>query len=82
MPACVYGNVSEAKVEAAKEINDILGQIHDLYEKAADIAREADVPFTYKGPAGYGDGGYFDADRTEDHYGNECDGWLASSQSC
>lgn len=68
--------------EARKEIDQKLGQIADLYEECADIAREHGVSFSYGGPAGYGDGGYFDPERTHNDWGDESDGWLASSQSC
>lgn len=61
------------KVELAnKQIAAKLAQIDVLYAECASIAEEAGIStFSYGGPAGYGDGGYW----TES-------GWQASSQSC
>ena len=62
----------EAAVQA---INERLAQIAALYEQCEAIATEHGVDFSYDGPAGYGDGGYF---YTEDGAGQ----WQASSNSC
>lgn len=75
-------NTSAAPQEAVQAINEGLKQIAAKYEELAAIAREHGLEFDYQGPAGYGDGGYFDPSRTQDSWGNEIDGWIASSQSC
>lgn len=61
--------------EAMKEVNDRLAKIAELYAECEAIAMEHGVDFSYDGPAGYGDGGYF---YTEDGAGQ----WQASSNSC
>lgn len=67
-----YNHGGKYPQEAVESINELLMQIQALYEECKDIAVQFDIAFTYSGPAGYGDGGYFDP---EDH-------WTASSQSC
>lgn len=66
--------------KAMKEVNDRLAKIKELYAECEAIAMEHGVHFSYSGPAGYGDGGYFDPEREEDWRGDSK--WLASSQSC
>lgn len=57
--------------EAYAKIAEIKGRIEQLYNEAAAIADEHGLYFSYDGPAGYGDGGYYE------------DGeWRASSNSC
>lgn len=67
--------------EAMQAVNDKLRQIDELYKECEKIAIEHNVNFTYSGPAGYGDGGYFYPKGEEDNYG-EMTNWHASSQSC
>jgi hypothetical protein len=68
--------------EAVRKVNENLQKIAELYEECAQLARENNFSFRYEGPAGYGDGGNFDPHHTHDNWGNNIDGWLASSNSC
>lgn len=76
--------MSDSKKEATKEINDILKEIDALYQKAAEIADKHNVFFSYSGPAGYGDGGFYDPNwESSDCWGEETgSNWQASSTSC
>lgn len=63
--------MSDKEREAYAKIAEIKRQIDGLYDEAASIADEYGLSFSYGGPAGYGDGGYYE------------DGeWTASSNSC
>jgi len=58
------------KQEASKKIVELKAEIDVLYSRIADIADQAGLDYVrYDGPAGYGDGGYYD---------NE-NGWVSSS---
>lgn len=72
---------TDVQKEAYTKISNLIAQADANIAEAVRIAREAGVEFSWEGPA-YGMGGYFDPARTEDEYGDESDGWLASSQSC
>jgi hypothetical protein len=65
---------------AVRAINERLAQIASLYQQCEAIAIEHDVQFSYEGPAGYGDGGYFYPE-AEERWG-EVLHWIASSTSC
>lgn len=69
------------KKEANAKISSLLAQADAKLEEAAKIAREAGVSFSWSGPA-YGMGGYFEPEGHTDQWGDETDGWMASSQSC
>lgn len=85
-----YANDYERRAEqeiilACAEIDAKLQKISELYQECAEIALAHNLSFRYTGPAGYGDGGYFDAERIneEPEYDwEEPTPWLASSQSC
>lgn len=62
-------------------IQEKLDAANKALEEAANIARAHKTSFSWSGPT-YGMGGWFDPENTEDYYGNETDGWLASSNSC
>lgn len=66
--------------EAFDEIRRILDEISSLYAECERIGVEHDVAFHYSGPAGYGDGGYFDP-HGQDWAGND-EMWQASSAGC
>jgi len=70
-----------ASPETVKKLQLLMDEAEAKLREAAEFARANDLSFTVDGPS-YGMGGTFDPDRTEDNYGNESDGWLASSQSC
>lgn len=76
----VYNYGNKYPQEVVKKINDNLAQIQALYNECENLATEHGISFSYSGPAGYGDGGYFDPEGKsgydEDQY------WCASSQSC
>lgn len=61
--------------EALQRIGEKLQQIEQLYAECEVIALASGVSFSYNGPAGYGDGGYFDPEDSDSI-------WMASSQSC
>lgn len=70
-----------SKQEVVKKINEKLNEAEKALEEATQLAREAKVHFSWSGPA-YGMGGDFDWESSTDQYGQETDGWLASSNSC
>lgn len=69
-----WGTKPEAQ-DAIRQVNENLRKIEELYSQCAELAREHGFGFSYEGPAGYGDGGYFEPDDEDGH-------WQASSQSC
>lgn len=75
------------KQQASKEISDILDQVDKLYQKAADIADEAEVDFSFSGPGGtYGAGGWYTPKPKDWVHSDGCwedtYGWQASGGSC
>lgn len=72
---------TEEQKNAMNEISNRLAEIANLYHECEQIAIDAQVTFSYDGPAGYGDGGYFDPNGTN-YYTDEPQMWLPSSQSC
>jgi hypothetical protein len=66
---------------ARQKIRELLTSVNNSLAEAESIAREANVSFMWDGPT-YGMGGYFDPNRGKNEWGDECDGWLASSMSC
>lgn len=68
--------------EASAKIAEILSEIDSLYSEASDIATESGVSFSFDGPT-YGTGGWFDPSEIgKIEWGDELDGWSASSHSC
>ena len=63
------------------ELQKLLNEADAALKKAADFARAHNMSFSYEGPS-YGMGGWFDPEETTNQYGDETDGWQASSQSC
>lgn len=58
------------KQVASKKIAELKSQIDSLYAEIASVADEAGLDYVrYDGPAGYGDGGYYDTN----------EGWKSSS---
>lgn len=72
---------TEEQKKALEEIRSRLDQIEDLYLQCEEIAIDKGVSFHYSGPAGYGDGGYFDPDG-KNYWDDEVQMWKSSSQSC
>lgn len=69
------------KKEANQKISVLLAEARAKLNEAAEIARTAGTSFSWSGPA-YGMGGYFDPEDTKDEWGEETNGWQASSHSC
>jgi hypothetical protein len=63
------------------ELQRLLDEADSALKKATEFAREHNMSFSYEGPS-YGMGGLFDPEETTNQYGDESDGWQASSQSC
>lgn len=58
------------KQEASKKITELKAEIDILYAEIASVADQAGMDYVrYEGPAGYGDGGYYDTEN----------GWVSSS---
>lgn len=58
------------KQEALKKITELKAEIDSLYAEIASVADQASLDYVrYEGPAGYGDGGYYDTE----------EGWKSSS---
>ena len=72
---------NKEQTKADKEIQVKLQEAKKLLDEAAEIARKHNVWFHWDGPT-YGMGGSFDPEYTEDDYGDETNGWRASSHSC
>lgn len=69
------------KQAAHEKIDALLAEANAKLEEAANVAREAGVSFSWDGPT-YGMGGWFDPEVTTDAYGDQTEGWQASSYSC
>ena len=85
MGASIYSDKTPERLEAVQQINNKLAEIMGLYGECEEIAIKHGIHFSYGGPAGYGDGGYFDPSdigQKEYEWSDPSDGWLASSQSC
>lgn len=70
------------KKEANSAISKIIAEVEELISKAEQIAVENDVSFYWDGPT-YGMGGSFDPEYVgkDDEWGEQQNGWHASSQS-
>lgn len=70
------------KKQATEAIAVHVNEAYAAIAKAEEIALASGVSFRFE--TTYGAGASFCPDRVgeEDDYGNESDGWLASSQSC
>lgn len=87
---------NEKQKEASKLIAGKLAEIERLYNECAKIAEDAQVGFSYSGPAGYGDSGWYtpkseaiaerreyDEDLGDDWEPSEGEyGWQPSAGSC
>lgn len=69
------------KREISKQIEVLLSAAQDLIYEAEALADEHEVTFSVNF-GGYGMGGYYDPTDREDQWGNDNQGWHASSQSC
>lgn len=85
MGASLYGKDKENPTlqEAVKEINRLLEEAQKLVYEAESIADEHELSFSMN-LGGYGMGGSYDGspEGKVDEWGDESDGWNASSQSC
>lgn len=69
------------KKEALQEIYKLVNQAQGLIDQAVAIADEYGVGFDVN-IGGYGMGGWYDPHDHTDQWGNDNQGWHASSQSC
>lgn len=85
MGASLWGKDKENPTlqAAVKEINRLLDEAQDFVYKAEAIADEHGLEFSMN-LGGYGMGGRYDGtpEGKLDEWGDESDGWHASSQSC
>lgn len=75
-----YGNRDKDQALVA-QLNQLVSDADAKLKEATEFAKLHGLEFNWEGPA-YGMGGYFDPERKETNYGDESDGWQASSQSC
>lgn len=64
-----------------QKIQELLKEAEAKLQEAEQLARETEQGFYWDGPA-YGMGGWFDPNVTTNEWGEETDGWRASSNSC
>ncbi len=67
--------------EDVKTLQALLDDADAKLAEAAAFAREKKIQFHYDGPA-YGMGGSFYPEKDKDEWGEDSNGWQASSHSC
>lgn len=75
-----YGNRDKDQ-EKVKQLELLVSAAEAKLDEAVEFARANNLSFNWEGPA-YGMGGSFDPEETKDEWGEDTNGWQASSQSC